>query len=101
MISAFGERLRPDSGHTNLYDSRVESRTMVNNPSQGALFHQYSDRVEVLGDPDQSVAFDKVVGTDCAMQKDIVAASLTLRSTLQQRAAARRYSEPRIGDVRF
>jgi hypothetical protein len=89
-------------GHTNPYDSRIESRAMVNNSSQCALFRQYSDRVEVLREPEQAIAFDQVVGTDCAMQKDIVAsiydAQIGLYNNVEREWVGRRETE---ADVRL
>ncbi|MDE2184198.1 MAG: hypothetical protein KGJ78_14355 [Alphaproteobacteria bacterium] len=60
-------------GHVNQYDSRLAARTLQGNARQGAVFRQYADRVDVFQDPSAMIAFDNVVGDDCAMIKDIAA----------------------------
>jgi hypothetical protein len=60
-------------GHVNSYDSRLAERTLQGGTRQGALFRQYVNRAEVLTDLSAPIAFDEVVGDDCALLKDIAA----------------------------
>ena len=60
-------------GHTNIFDSRIASRTLEGNDRLGALFRQYADHVEVLRNPDVAIEFESVTGEESAMQKDIAA----------------------------
>jgi hypothetical protein len=60
-------------GQFNAFDSRLASRILEGSDRQGALFQQFSDRVEIHRSLSNRIEFDEVVGKDCAMQKDIAA----------------------------
>ena len=61
-------------GHTNLFDTRIMSRTLGGGEgAKGALFRQWSDRIEVLNDPKSVIEFDEVEGDDSKTAGEIVA----------------------------
>jgi hypothetical protein len=60
-------------GHTNSFDSRIAARTLEGSKRLGALFRQYTDRVQIHRALSDVIEFDDVTGDDCAMQKDIAA----------------------------
>lgn len=45
----------------------------MGNQQQGALFRQFSDRVEVYQDPNCEIEFDNVTGKDCSSTGNIAA----------------------------
>jgi hypothetical protein len=59
--------------HFNLFDSRLAGLRMQGSDRQGALFRQFSDRVEIHRVLSDRIDFDEVGGKDSAMQKDIAA----------------------------
>ncbi len=60
-------------GHTNIFDTRIVSRTLGGEGAKGAIFRQWADGVEVLNDPMSIIEFDEVVGDDCKTAGEIVA----------------------------
>lgn len=60
-------------GHTSMFDTRIMSRTLGGEGAKGAIFRQWTDRVEVLNDPNLVIEFDEVVGDDCKTTGEIVA----------------------------
>ena len=81
-------------GHSNAFDSRLFERTLDGQDRQGALFRQHPDRVEILRDPRELIKFNEVTGSDCAMQKDIVASVYDLQVSLF-REVKREWIEPK------
>ncbi|MGO4172489.1 HNH endonuclease [Bosea sp. TAF32] len=69
-------------GHSNLFDSRIAERTLGGAGRFGALFRQYADHIEMLGNPDTPIDFDTVTGADSVTQSEIAASVYDLQVSL-------------------
>jgi hypothetical protein len=66
-------------GHFNLFDSWLAGLRLEGSDRQGAVFRQFSDRVEIHRSLSDRIDFDEVVGQDSAKQKDIAASVYDLQ----------------------